>query len=81
MTREELIAALEELLSESMESVIERERTAFDRLVALHGEQMVLFGTGGLGRNTLKGLRQLGVEPLAFCDKIPHAVPQSQLAT
>lgn len=71
MTREELIAALEELLSESMESVIERERTTFDRLAAPHGEQMILFGTGGLGRKTLKGLRQQGIKPLAFCDNNP----------
>jgi FkbM family methyltransferase len=71
MTQEELIAALEELLSESMESVIERERTTFDKLAAPHGERMILFGTGGLGRRTLKGLRQLGREPLAFCDNNP----------
>jgi FkbM family methyltransferase len=68
MTREELIAALDELLSESMESVVERERTTFDKMATPHGEQMVLFGTGRLGRKTLKGLRQLGIEPLAFCD-------------
>jgi FkbM family methyltransferase len=71
MTREELIVALEELLSESMESVIERERTTFDKLAAPYGEQMLLFGTGGLGRKTLKGLRQQGIKPLAFCDNNP----------
>jgi FkbM family methyltransferase len=31
----------------------------------------VLFGAGGLGRKTLAGLRQVGIEPLAFADNNP----------
>jgi FkbM family methyltransferase len=31
----------------------------------------VLFGAGGLGRRTLAGLRQLGIEPAAFTDNNP----------
>lgn len=73
MTCEDLSAALDKLLSESMESVVERERTTFDKLSDSHGEQIVLFGAGALGRRTLKGLRQLGIEPLAFCDNNPSA--------
>lgn len=73
MTCEDLSAALDKLLSESMESVVERARTTFDKLSDPHGEQIVLFGAGALGRRTLKGLRQLGIEPLAFCDNNPSA--------
>jgi FkbM family methyltransferase len=68
MSSEQLIVALEELLRESPESVAEREQTTFDRLAAPHGNRMVLFGTGGLGKITVAGLRRLGIEPLAFCD-------------
>src|SRR5208282_2507626 len=34
-------------------------------------QQLVLFGAGGLGRKTLAGLRNAGVEPLAFADNNP----------
>lgn len=68
MTKEELISDLKDLLSESMDSVIEREKSTFDQLAFPHGDSLILFGTGKLGRRTLKGLRELGIEPLAFCD-------------
>ena len=71
MTKEQLISTLEELLSESPESVSERERTTFDRQAAPFENQLILFGTGKLGRRTLKGLREIGIEPLAFCDNNP----------
>ena len=62
---------LELLLSESRESVVERERSTFDRLAASFGGSIVLFGAGGVGRRTLAGLRSLGIEPLAFADNKP----------
>ena len=59
---------LEDLLDESPQAALRRERAAFDELAAPHGERLVLFGAGGLGRKTLAGLRRAGVEPLAFAD-------------
>ncbi|CAM8655897.1 Methyltransferase FkbM [Candidatus Methylacidiphilaceae bacterium] len=68
MKKEELISELKALLNESPESVAERERTAHDKLTTSFNNQLILFGTGKLGRRTLKGLREVGIEPLAFCD-------------
>ena len=66
-----LEAELNELLSEDVSSVLEREKTAFDRLVEPFGESLVLFGAGNLGRQVLSRLRQDGIEPLAFSDNNP----------
>jgi FkbM family methyltransferase len=63
-----LEAQLEALLDEPMEETIRRQRETFDRLAAPHGDALVLFGAGRLGRKTLAGLRHVGVEPLAFAD-------------
>jgi len=68
MKKEELIFELEMLLNESPESVAKRERTAHDKLTKSFKNRLILFGTGKLGRRTLKGLREVGIEPLAFCD-------------
>ena len=54
-----------------MAETIQRERDAFDQLTAPHGDELVLFGAGGLGRKTLSGLRRIGAEPLAFADNNP----------
>src|ERR1039458_3997971 len=59
---------LETLLGESAESAQRREQTAFDELAAPFERRLVLFGAGRLGRRTLTGLRNHGVEPLAFSD-------------
>src|SRR5215471_1154532 len=59
---------LDRILSEPMEDVRERERLAFDRLLADFDERVVLFGAGNLGRRALKCLRTIGVEPLAFTE-------------
>jgi FkbM family methyltransferase len=63
-----LEAQLDELLSEDIRSVKERERSAFDTEVAPFGDAIVLFGVGNIGRKILGQLRQDGVEPLAFSD-------------
>ena len=68
MKKEELISELEVLLNESPESVAERERTAHDKLTKSFKNRLILFGTGKLGHRTLKGLREVGIEPLGFCD-------------
>lgn len=56
------------LLSESVDSVIDREGNAFDRLIAPFGNRIVLFGAGNFGRRSLASLRRAGLEPLAFSD-------------
>jgi len=66
-----LIAEVDALLSESATSVRQREETAFDDAVGTRGRSLVLFGAGNLGRKTLAGLRQCGIEPLAFADNNP----------
>lgn len=66
-----LEAELNLLLAEELECAIERERTAFDLLTSPLSESLVLFGAGGLGRKALSGLRQVGIEPLAFADNSP----------
>ncbi len=67
-----LESQLKELLSEDISSVINREKSTFDRLVAPFGESFVLFGAGNLGRKILAGLRSVGIEPLAFADNNPR---------
>ena len=59
---------LETLLSEDRSAVMARERAAADLLGGASGRPVVLFGAGGLGRRTLAGLREIGIECLAFSD-------------
>jgi len=58
---------LEELLGEDPLAILGRESSTYDR-EAGGLDEVVLFGVGVLGRQTLAGLRKLGVQPLAFCD-------------
>ena len=64
-------AELAALLAEPLPDALEREASTFDRLSAPWGHRLVLFGAGNLGRKTLAGLRQEGIEPLAFSDSNP----------
>jgi FkbM family methyltransferase len=57
-----------EQLSEKLQDCIIREKSAFDELTGSINEGIILFGSGGLGRRTLKGLRKLKIEPLCFSD-------------
>jgi len=59
---------LEALLREPITSAVNREQVSFDTLTSPFSDNLVLFGAGGLGQKTLAGLRNLGVEPLAFAD-------------
>ena len=64
-----LKAELASLLGESITTAKERERKAFDELIGKDKiEGYLLFGSGGLGRRTLTGLRKLGIEPHGFVD-------------
>ncbi|MDR3568518.1 MAG: FkbM family methyltransferase [Syntrophobacteraceae bacterium] len=62
--KDELIRMLEEDETEAKK----RERSELDRLAAPLGSSIVLFGAGGLGQITLRGLRKCGIEPVAFVD-------------
>jgi FkbM family methyltransferase len=62
---------LELLLAENRDAVAVREASAFDAAAGPCAESLVLFGAGGLGRRTLRGLRRVGIEPLAFADNNP----------
>jgi FkbM family methyltransferase len=59
---------LEALLAEGIEGARRREATEFDRLTGSNAKELVLFGAGNLGRYTLAGLRNAGIEPLSFID-------------
>jgi FkbM family methyltransferase len=61
-------APLDHLLSETVSEAVSRERNQFDELAGPLQKSLVLFGARKLGRKTLHGLRQSGVEPLAFAD-------------
>jgi len=62
------MSELDRIFSEPLSSVLERERTAFDRLLEDCGNRIVLFGAGNLGCKALACLRTVRVEPLAFAD-------------
>ena len=63
-----LAGELDNILREDVASARQRERNAFDELVAPFGDSLVLFGAGNLGRQVLAQLRQDGIEPLTFSD-------------
>ncbi|MGB9235551.1 MAG: FkbM family methyltransferase [Terriglobales bacterium] len=65
---EYLEVILRRIQEETPGAVRARERSAFDDLARPLGERLVLFGAGPLGKSVLSGLRQAGVEPLAFAD-------------
>lgn len=65
---EQLEKILHWIETESPEAVRARERSAFDDLASPLGQSLVLFGAGALGRRVLAGLREAGVEPVAWAD-------------
>lgn len=67
-----LAEELDRILSEPIASVVDREEKALDRLLEDCGRRVVLFGAGGLGRQTLTCLRTIGIEPLAISDSNPQ---------
>jgi len=66
-----LQAALQELFLEPVSSVIEREKSMLDRLLAGCSNRCVLFGAGSLGRQALVALREIGIDPVAITDNNP----------
>ncbi|MFZ3211174.1 MAG: FkbM family methyltransferase [Terriglobales bacterium] len=68
MTLRDLESVLERIQAEPLETVRSRQKAAFDQIAGPHRDKLILFGAGPLGRDTLRGLRKAGVEPLAFAD-------------
>ncbi len=66
------------MLSIDPEYCMSRARSMFDEVAGNFAKLIVLFGSGQLGRLTLRGLRSINIEPLAFVDNNPslwrHAV-------
>src|ERR1700722_12223714 len=69
---EQLESALRNIENESIDTARTREAGKFDEFAGPFSKSLVLFGAGPLGRNTLAGLRRVGVEPLAFADNNPQ---------
>jgi FkbM family methyltransferase len=65
------MARLRTLLDQDKGRVLEVERSQFDEMVHGSTGPTVLFGAGGLGRKTLVGLTELGIDPVAFADNSP----------
>ena len=63
---------LEKLLARPVEKVRQWEGGLYDELTGPLANSLVLYGAGGLGQKTLRGLRKLGIEPLAFTDNNPN---------
>jgi FkbM family methyltransferase len=59
------------LLDRDLASEQAREHSWYDQLTAGRPDRIVLFGAGNHGRKILRGLRSLGIEPLAFADNNP----------
>ncbi len=59
---------LDELLKTDPAFIVTQNGTRFDKLAGNFAESIVLVGAGEVGRNTLAGLLDLGIAPLAFAD-------------
>lgn len=69
MTSNQLQTELSKLLRAEPAAVRAWESGEWERLAPdFKTRPVVLFGAGGIGRKTLRGLRLLGVEPVAFAD-------------
>ncbi len=62
---------LESIFDRSITEVMEWESGLFDKLTGGRKTPLVLCGAGGLGQKILRGLRVVGIEPLAFADNNP----------
>lgn len=59
---------LEKLLSENLDSVLDRERHTLERRIGGLDGDFILFGAGNLGRKVVKILKRIGKTPVAFID-------------
>ncbi len=63
---------LEQMLAETVEAAALRESSRYREIAGDPTRPMVLLGAGNLGRRTLRGLRTLGREVVAFTDNAPE---------
>ena len=68
MNKTQLESRLGSLLSESLDSVLDRERHTLERKIGGLDGQFILFGAGHLGRKVVKRLRTMEKLPAAFID-------------
>jgi FkbM family methyltransferase len=66
-TKESLRDRLNILLSESLESVRNREQTTFEKILK-KSREVVIFGAGNLGKKALRALQSQGYEVKGFLD-------------
>ena len=71
LDRSGLRDAVQRLLQEGRAEAVSREQAAFDLAAEDGTGSLVLFGAGNLGRKILAGLRNVGIEPVAFTDSNP----------
>ncbi|TRU19989.1 MAG: FkbM family methyltransferase [Microcystis aeruginosa Ma_MB_S_20031200_S102] len=64
----DLLVDLKNLLAKPIDAVINYETSVFGGLLEKSQGQVVLFGSGNLGKKCLNGLRKIGIEPVAFAD-------------
>jgi FkbM family methyltransferase len=62
---------LDQLLEPKSQDIAVWESSVFDQLVPDPDTPLILYGAGGLGRRTLRGLQRLGRPPVAFADGNP----------
>jgi FkbM family methyltransferase len=72
MANSELRQRLEKLLSEDIQSVLNRESEALESIVGSLDQPFLLFGAGNLGRKVLRKLKSIGKLPAAFIDNNPN---------
>ncbi|MGA8439286.1 MAG: FkbM family methyltransferase [Candidatus Sulfotelmatobacter sp.] len=63
-----LEVVLQQIGSESFEAVRAREKRTLANFAGPNKKRLVLFGAGALGRLVLQGLKQVGLQPIAFAD-------------
>jgi FkbM family methyltransferase len=68
---------LDSLLDEPLADARHREQTTFERALKPFSKRVVIYGAGNLGRRTLAGLRDTGIDVVAFADRNPALRDQS----
>ena len=71
MNTVELGIRLEQLLSESMESVLIRQNDTLENIIGSLDNEFILFGAGNLGRKALDTLKRIEKIPAGFIDNNP----------
>lgn len=59
---------LKKLLSQDIKNIYMKNDSFLEKQAGAGNSNFIIFGAGSLGKKTLYGLRQVGIEPLAFSD-------------